>query len=221
MIHLQRKLLKLHSFFRIFQLVGGEFDLEMNFVIVESRNIVHMLELLDSCSPSLQAEIWSVFTATLKKSVRNLQACVEVGLMEHLLKRLPEAAPLVVDLLVELMGILASYSITVKELKLLFSAMKAIGGKWVRNLTFLKDRFYQQIILQPSHSKKLMNVLKQMPMRSGPDVFFSFPGIKGSAIVLPPLSKWPYEAGFTFTTWFRLDPLNAVNIEREKPYLYW
>ena len=76
-------------------------------------------------------------------------------------------------------------------------------------------------LLQPSHSKKLMNVLKQMPMRSGPDVFFSFPGIKGSAIVLPPLSKWPYEAGFTFTTWFRLDPLNAVNIEREKPYLYW
>ena len=91
-----------------------------------------MLELLDSCPPSLQAEIWSVFTATLKKSVRNLQACVEVGLMEHLLRRLPEAAPLVVDLLVELMGILASYSITVKELKLLFSAMKAIGGKWVR-----------------------------------------------------------------------------------------
>ena len=120
------------QFLSFFQLVGGEFDLEMNFVIVESKNIVHMLELLDSCPPSLQAEIWSVFTATLKKSVRNLQACVEVGLMEHLLRRLPEAAPLVVDLLVELMGILASYSITVKELKLLFSAMKAIGGKWVR-----------------------------------------------------------------------------------------
>jgi len=36
-----------------------------------------------------------------------------------------------VDLLVELMGILASYSITVKELKMLFSAMKAVNGKWV------------------------------------------------------------------------------------------
>ena len=117
----------------------------MNFVIVESKNIVHMLELLDSCPPSLQAEIWSVFTATLKKSVRNLQACVEVGLMEHLLRRLPEAAPLVVDLLVELMGILASYSITVKELKLLFSAMKAIGGKWVRlpkNIRAKREYFY-------------------------------------------------------------------------------
>jgi len=41
------------------------------------------------------------------------------------------------------------------------------------------------------------------------------------AMVLPPLAKWPYENGFTFTTWFRLDPINSVNIEREKPYLYW
>ena len=90
-----------------------------------------MLELLDKCSPSLQAEVWSVFTAILKKSVRNLQACAEIGLMEHLLRRLPEAAPLVVDLLVELMGILASYNITVKELKMLFSAMKAVENKWV------------------------------------------------------------------------------------------
>ena len=38
--------------------------------------------------------------------------------------------------------------------------------------------------------------------------------------MLPPLAKWPQENGFTFATWFRLDPVNAVNIEREKPYLY-
>lgn len=102
-----------------------------------------------------------------------------------------------------MLGVLASYSITVKELKLLFGAMKAANGKW------------------PRHSAKLLNVLRQMPQRNGPDVFFSFPGRKGSAIVLPPIAKWPYENGFTFTTWFRLDPINSVNIEREKPYLYW
>ncbi|XP_046801790.1 neurobeachin isoform X2 [Lucilia cuprina] len=101
-----------------------------------------------------------------------------------------------------MLGVLASYSITVKELKLLFGTMKAVNGKW------------------PRHSAKLLNVLRQMPHRNGPDVFFSFPGRKGSAMVLPPLAKWPYENGFTFTTWFRLDPINSVNIEREKPYLY-
>lgn len=40
---------------------------------------------------SLQAEIWSVFIAILRKSVRNLQACTEVGLIEHVLLRLNRA----------------------------------------------------------------------------------------------------------------------------------
>ncbi|XP_049825585.1 neurobeachin isoform X2 [Aethina tumida] len=189
-------------FLKAFSLVGGEFDMELNFVIQDAQNIRHMLELLDHCPPNLQAEIWSVFIAILRKSVRNLQACTDVGLIEHVLKRLRNADVLVADLLIEMLGVLASYSITVKELKLLFGAMKAINGKW------------------PRHSAKLLNVLRQMPQRSGPDVFFSFPGRKGSAIVLPPLAKWPHENGFTFTTWFRLDPINSVNIEREKPYLY-
>ena len=61
-----------------FQLVGGEFDLELNFVISDPRNLPHMLALLDSCAEDestklLQAEVWSVFTAMLRKSVRNLQ----------------------------------------------------------------------------------------------------------------------------------------------------
>ncbi|XP_012054151.1 PREDICTED: neurobeachin [Atta cephalotes] len=189
-------------FLKAFSLVGGEFDMELNFVIQDAQNIRHMLELLDHCPPNLQAEIWSVFIAILRKSVRNLQACTDVSLIEHVLHRLSRAETVVADLLIDMLGVLASYSITVKELKLLFGAMKSVKGKW------------------PRHSAKLLNVLRQMPQRNGPDVFFSFPGKKGSAIVLPPLAKWPHENGFTFTTWFRLDPINSVNIEREKPYLY-
>lgn len=37
------------------------------------------------------------------------------------------------DLLIEMLGVLASYSVTVKELKQLFGAMKAVNGKWVCN----------------------------------------------------------------------------------------
>ncbi|XP_047370718.1 neurobeachin isoform X4 [Vespa velutina] len=187
-------------FLKAFSLVGGEFDMELNFVIQDAQNIRQ--ELLDHCPPNLQAEIWSVFIAILRKSVRNLQACTDVSLIEHVLHRLSRAETVVADLLIDMLGVLASYSITVKELKLLFGAMKAVKGKW------------------PRHSAKLLNVLRQMPQRNGPDVFFSFPGRKGSAIVLPPLARWPHENGFTFTTWFRLDPINSVNIEREKPYLY-
>ncbi|CAG0902907.1 unnamed protein product [Cyprideis torosa] len=105
-------------------------------------------------------------------------------------------------LLIELLGVLTSYSITVPELKSLLAAMKEENGTW------------------PRHSSKLLNVFHQMPQRNGPDVFFSFPGTAGSALMLPPLARWPGETGFTFATWFRLDPINAVNIEREKPYLF-
>ncbi|KFM61720.1 Neurobeachin, partial [Stegodyphus mimosarum] len=80
--------------------------------------------------------------------------------------------------------------------------MKAENGKW------------------PRHSVKLLSVLRQLPQRHGPDTFFSFSGKKGAAIALSPLARWPYQNGWTFSTWFRLDPINSVNIEREKPYLF-
>lgn len=37
---------------------------------------------------------------------------------------------------------------------------------------------------QPRHSAKLLTVLRQMPHRNGPDVFFSFPGRKGSVSII-------------------------------------
>ena len=38
-------------------LVGGEFDMERNFVIHEPENIRYMLELVDHCPQGFQAEI--------------------------------------------------------------------------------------------------------------------------------------------------------------------
>ena len=39
-----------------------------------------------------------------------------------------------------MLGVLASYSITVKELKLLFGAMKANNGKWVSYTVLFKNQ---------------------------------------------------------------------------------
>lgn len=41
------------------------------------------------------------------------------------------------------------------------------------------------------------------------------------AIAMPPVAKWPYQNGFTFHTWLRMDPLNNINVDKDKPYLYW
>ncbi|XP_041358388.1 neurobeachin-like isoform X2 [Gigantopelta aegis] len=186
----------------LYLLVDGEFDIENNFIIQDPQNIVHMLNLLPNCSPTLQAEIWSVFTAMLKKSRRNLHACTETGLIGRTLDLLHDCDDMSADLLIEMLGALVSYSISVKELKLLFGFLKAKDGKWQR------------------HSVKLLSVLRQMPQRHGPDEFFSFPGKKGSHISLPPIKNWPYQNGWTFSCWIRLDPVTGVTVEREKPYLY-
>uniref|UniRef100_UPI0037E7EBB6 lipopolysaccharide-responsive and beige-like anchor protein isoform X2 n=1 Tax=Semicossyphus pulcher TaxID=241346 RepID=UPI0037E7EBB6 len=183
-------------------LVGGQFDLEMNFIIQEPESIVCMVELLDKCEPTCQAEVWSIFTAILKKSVRNLQVCTDVGLIQQVLQRISTTDSMIADLLVDMLGVLASYSITVKELKLFFSKLQGEKGQW------------------PRHAVKLLSVLKYMAHRSGPDSFFSFPGKNAAAIALPPIAKWPYQNGFTFHTWLRMDPLNNINVDKDKPYLY-
>lgn len=72
----------------LLQLVGGEFDLEMNFIIQDAEAIICMLELLEHCEVTCQAEIWSMFTAILRKSVRNLQTSTEVCLIQRLLLKM-------------------------------------------------------------------------------------------------------------------------------------
>ncbi|XP_016351103.1 lipopolysaccharide-responsive and beige-like anchor protein isoform X3 [Sinocyclocheilus anshuiensis] len=183
-------------------LVGGQFDLEMSFIIQETESIICMVELLDKCDSTCQAEVWSMFTAVLKKSVRNLQACTEIGLIQLVLQCIDRADTMIADLMVDMLGVLASYSITVKELKLFFSKLKGEQGQW------------------PPHAVKLLSVLKCMAQRIGPDSFFSFPGKSAAAIALPPIAKWPYQNGFTFHTWLRLDPINNINVDKDKPYLY-
>ncbi|XP_077333147.1 lipopolysaccharide-responsive and beige-like anchor protein isoform X1 [Lithobates pipiens] len=183
-------------------LVGGQFDLEMNFIIQEGDSIFCMVELLDKCDVTCQAEIWSIFTAILKKSIRNLLVCTEVGLVELVLNRIDKVDSMIADLLVDMLGVLASYSLTVRELKLFFSRLQGDKGEW------------------PPHAVKLLSVLKHMPQKYGPDAFFNFPGKSAAAIALPPIAKWPYQNGFTFHTWLRMDPINNINVDTAKPYLY-
>ncbi|XP_048826742.1 lipopolysaccharide-responsive and beige-like anchor protein [Brienomyrus brachyistius] len=183
-------------------LVGGQFDLEMNFTIQEPDGVSCMVDLLDRCEPACQAELWSTVTAMLKKSALNLHVCATAGLTELLLARLAQANSAVVEPLIDVLAVLTRYSITVKELKLLFSKLQGEDGMW------------------PPHALRLLSVLKSMPCRSGPDSSFSFPGKSVSAIALPPIAKWPYQTGFTFHTWLCLHPAPSVSVHQDKLHLY-
>ncbi|VDK77256.1 unnamed protein product, partial [Litomosoides sigmodontis] len=183
-------------------LVGGAFDTESKFIIENSKNIIHLLRLLDAAPSHLEAEVWSVFIGVVKKSARNMQACSRVGLILEILDRLSDSDIVVSDLLVQLLAVLTTYSITVKETKRFLLALKAVNRKWRKN------------------SIKLLDVLGEMPKRDGADVFFLFPGVRSAGISLPPLTKWPYQNGWSFCTWLKMDPLNSVNFEKERPYIY-
>ena len=47
------------SHITLFQLVGGEFDIEANFVIQDPKNVLQMLNLLQTCPETLQVS-WSL-----------------------------------------------------------------------------------------------------------------------------------------------------------------
>jgi len=189
-------------------MVGGEFDLETNFVITQNfegadqNKISKMLDVMENCNVKCQAEIWSTFKGICRKSFTNLQACVDVHLVQKLLTMLNKSDDIISELAVDMLSIVTSYNIRVKELKQLLSMLKSENGKWPRNAV------------------KLLSVLESTPERQGPDCFFNFSGVPSAAIALPPLKTWPYNNGFTVTTWFRCDPLNNLRVDVDKPYLY-
>lgn len=109
--------------------------------------------------------------ALVRKSNRNLEACSRVGLIMRILDQLPAAPVILTDLLIQLLGLLTTYSITVKETKHFLRSLQAVDNTWVRCL------FYVSILpIQPSHAMRLLQVMTEMPQTDNADVFFSFPG---------------------------------------------
>ncbi|KAK2541782.1 Lrba [Columba guinea] len=95
------------------------------------------------------------------------------------------------------------------------------GNEQIEGGTSIQDKFSLcWMKVAPPHAGKLLSVLKHMPQKYGPDAFFNFPGKSAAAIALPPIAKWPYQNGFTFHTWLRMDPVNNINVDKDKPYLY-
>lgn len=115
-------------------LVDGEFDLEKNFVIKNHTTILLMMQVIKCADNKLKAELWSLFTAILRKSYLNLQACVDIGLIETALHELEGADQVCADLIVEMLTVLANYNINVEELKAIFSWLKGEDQSWVGSI---------------------------------------------------------------------------------------
>ena len=139
----------------------------------------------------LVAEILSVLIAVLKKSLLNLEAAK--GLLLDSLTQTFHFDNLIKHFIREIISSLTAYSCDVKELK--------------------------AILKQSEEDPRLLHYVRSANLlqRGRPNAFFAFPGSRGSVIALPPIQKWPTQSGWTFITWFRLEP-NSTNAQ---PYLYY
>lgn len=81
-------------------------------------------------------------------------------------------------------------------------------------VTFMQCRIV--IMISKIHSLVILNIDFCVAVSYNEDVCLCH-----QAIALPPIAKWPYQNGFTLNTWFRMDPLNNINVDKDKPYLYW
>eukprot|EP00795_Rhopilema_esculentum_P000600 gene600-10293_t len=218
-------------------IVGGNFDLELNYDIRDPFDVLTVFELFERVSTKSKFQILVVLHAILKKSVENLQTCTKAGLITMLLERISKYSDdMIADKMVELVGVLATYSITIKELKYFLAALQVKdNGKW------------------PQHAFRLLGILKRMPEKHGPDVYFDFSGKSGSdivatkeprkrgsqslrsivlvaplssraihkGIVIPPMTRWPHQPGFSFATWLQLDAAHLSSVEQNmKPHIY-
>ena len=170
---------------------------------MQSVECVHrFVRLSDACVPELAAELWSVFIGVVRKSQRNLEVCIDADLTLAVLDRLSSGQldAIVADLLIELLTALTQYSVSVKEMKRVLQMLELDDAKKWR-----------------AHAGQLLRVVRNMPRKDGPDVFFS---LTGGGIALPPFKQWPHLNGWSFAAWLRLDPPTGTIYERERPVIY-
>ena len=148
-----------------------------------------------------------MFAAILRKSTYNLEQCSNVGFIKEILNFLPDSRDVTSDLLGDILSVLGSYNLSVDELKAVMKHLRCNEND-------------DGVTVWRNGSMKLIDALISASNIQGPDAFFLFPGKSCAAVALPPLKPWPIQNGFSVSCWFRLDPLNNLHIETDKPYLY-
>lgn len=173
------------------------------------------INFLHKLHPKVVSEVLSVLIAIVKKSVFHLELArgLLIPCINHLLRRKPShqskkctipddgqqqdanadfsTISLMKHFLREWINLLIAHSCDVAELR-----------------TILKFSIEEPSLLsfvQQAHEKQ----------RNRPSAFFAFPGTRGSVMSLPPFQKWPIQTGWSFSTWFYLEPKTGA-----QPYLY-
>lgn len=205
------------------RLVNGEVDISagdliLPLILTEDMSSIKNFQILQTLFTDylhilphkIISGVLSILIATVKKSVFHLE--MSRGLLIPSLKHLVTSnnqkqlevgeyceddqssysnISLTKHFLCEWMNLLVAHSCDVEELKYIFKLSE--------------DDSYLLSFVQNANIKQ----------RNRPSSFFAFPGTRGSMMSLPPYQKWPIQLGWSFSTWFLLEPKACA-----QPYLF-
>eukprot|EP01119_Soliformovum_irregulare_P006368 TRINITY_DN1829_c0_g1_i4.p1 TRINITY_DN1829_c0_g1~~TRINITY_DN1829_c0_g1_i4.p1 ORF type:complete len:2863 (-),score=933.99 TRINITY_DN1829_c0_g1_i4:39-8627(-) len=170
-------------------LVDGDFNTESRYVIQNVYVADVLCELLLKFRiPEQETLLETLIEISLKSTSNQSILCAHsfIYKLAELIEKITQVHLL--EKASHLIEILGSHSITVKELKKLYSLLKTKPGN-----------------LRPLCSQFILSAFQNMAtaQRLGPESYFDFDG-RATGIILPPISKFPTKA-FTFSTWLRIE----------------
>ncbi|KAL3830393.1 hypothetical protein ACJIZ3_019195 [Penstemon smallii] len=167
-------------------LVDGKFDLKVSYVIKNEDVILLYLSVLRKCSDSTQHHGLNMFLYLLRDSLSNRASCVKAGMLNFLLNWfLQENSETMVREIAQLMQIIGGHSISGKDIRKIFALLRS------------ENTGHQ-------HSSLLLTSMLAMLNEKGPTAFFDLSGIDSGIRINTPI-QWPFNKGFSFTCWLRIE----------------
>lgn len=192
------------------------------YYLIKNQGVLNlMLQLLAKCKLDHQLEFLDTLTSLVEQCPLNQTFCCKAHVIDSLLElfrtlqktRESGDAEGKLDTLqkkvIDLIKLLGTYSISVKQLKRFFGLLKNQTAKLHLPSEGFSDESTPTIELRPTYGPQLLRAIEEMTQKDGPANFFYLDGIC-SGLELPPIEAWPIARGFSFSTWVRIESLETM-----------
>ncbi|XP_038988519.1 LOW QUALITY PROTEIN: BEACH domain-containing protein B-like [Phoenix dactylifera] len=175
-------------------LVDGRFDMKKRTVIKNEDVIILFLNVLQKSSTSLQHYGLDVFQSLLKDSIVNRTSCFRAGILSFLLDWFSvEEREDIIAKIAKLIQIIGGHSISGKDIRKIFALLRSERIGYAQKCSLL------------------LTSVHYMLKEKGPEAFFEFSG-QDSGIVIKTPVQWPYNKGFSFSCWLRIEDFHESGI---------
>ncbi|XP_073008552.1 BEACH domain-containing protein B isoform X1 [Typha latifolia] len=176
-------------------LVDGKFEMKEKTVIKNEDVIMPFLNVMQKSGISLQHYGLDILQKLLKDSITNRTLCSRAGILNFLLDWFTiEERDDMISKIAQLIQIVGGHSISGKDIRKIFALLRSDKNGSKQN-----------------HSSLLLTSVSHMLKEKGPEAFFEFSGCDSGIVIKTPV-QWPYNKGFSFSCWLRVEnfPENGI-----------